>query len=108
MASQRSTMNGCPAHRTTTMAPRQAREPNTKTYAGRIAARLRELRTEKRWTVSDICVRFSAIGVPVEEQTWRSYERGKDGGGANLPPNLFPAVAKVFGYDTASGWLPKQ
>ena len=88
------------------MMGRAKREPDLSTYSGRVAARIRELRSGKGWSVDDLHVRLKRRGVVIPVQTLYSYERGKDAGGANIPLDLIPVFGKLFGSDTPSGWLP--
>jgi hypothetical protein len=85
---------------------RERRQPNPKTYSGRLAARLRELRDSKGWSIEDLQARLTRYGATVPTSTIYSYEVGKEAGGADLPWHLVPIVAKVYGYQTANGWLP--
>ena len=83
-------------------------KPEKKTYGGRVAARIRTLRSDRGWSVEDLCERLATAGVPVEPQTLRSYERGKGRGGSDLPMNLAPAFAEAFGFKRPGGWLPVE
>ena len=104
-AARRPVANGC-AQKAPTMAQR-LRDPDTSTYGGRVAARLRQLRLARGWSVAEICDRLGGLaGEPVKADTYRTYEKGTRAGGADLPVRLIPAVARAFGYATAHGWLP--
>lgn len=87
---------------------RNKRIPNTSTYPGRVASRLTELRLKAGWSIEDVKARLSAMGVEIPASTLYAYERGKDGGGADLPLSLVPTFAKLFGYAAANGWLPSE
>jgi transcriptional regulator with XRE-family HTH domain len=91
------------------MAGRKANDPDERTYPGRIAQKLRQLRKEHGWSVRELCDKLEGLAherVLVLPDAWRCYERGKDAKGANLPPDYYPAIAEVFGFETVPGWLP--
>ena len=71
---------------------RPPKEPDTATYAGRFAARLRVLRERKGWTVEELRDRLGEAGLTASEATVRRWERG-DG----LPSIAdLPAFAAAF------------
>ena len=87
--------------------PRPRSEPDLSTYAGKVAARLRELRSKRGWSIEDLQTALSAEGYDVPVSTLYAYEKGKSRkAGADLPWRLVPAIAKVYGYSTDHGWLP--
>jgi ribosome-binding protein aMBF1 (putative translation factor) len=91
----------CTTRRTSKMSPRQPREPDLKTYAGRVANKLRTMREDRGWSVEQ-----TAEYLKIPASTLYAYERGKAGGGNDMPLNMIATVAEVFGFKTASGWLP--
>lgn len=107
-----------PRRRVVPAGPRVARpevDRRVETYADQIAARLRELRHEKGWSIQDFRLRLAQVagvtgedGEPIPQSTAYSYEHGRSGGGADLPTDLFPAIALLYGYATPFGWLPKE
>lgn len=79
------------------------------TYEGRVCARLKELRVSRGWTMEELRERLAAIGVDIPASTLYSYERGSArSGGVDIPIRLLPAIAKVYHYTTAGGWLPAK
>ena len=85
---------------------RPKRKPDLSTYAGRVAARLRELRESKGWSIADVQQRLARRRHKIPASTLYAYERGKAGKGIDLPVDLIPVVAALYGYQTAAGWLP--
>lgn len=73
------------------------REPDLTTYAGRFAARLRELRQEAGLTQAEAAER---LGLP--QQTISKWERGEH------TPSLkqFPAIAEAYGGVPAEKFFP--
>lgn len=55
---------------------RPPKEPDLTTYAGRLGARLRALRTERGMTVADVREALAGRSVAVTEDTVRAWERG--------------------------------
>ena len=87
------------------MAARPRRQPSRKTYSGRIASKLVQLMDRRRWTVDDTATRLSvASGMDVKPQTLRSYLRGDRA----VPADLYPAIAKIFGFARVPNWLPPK
>lgn len=83
-------------------------------YGAMIAAKLRELRDSRDWSIDDFRDRLAEYGVttkggdPIPTTTAYSYEQGKDNGGANIPVDLYPVIAAIYGYRTPFGWLPSE
>lgn len=78
-------------------------------YADRVAARLAALRRQRAWTMEQLQAALAqTLGRPLPKSTLYAYERGKNGGGVDLPLPLIPMIAAVFGYKTAAGWLPEE
>lgn len=67
--------------------PRQAKEPDTSTFVGRIASEIRRRRVRKKLSVEEAA---AAAGAPV--QTWYHWEQGK-----TLPLERLPAIAAAVG-----------
>jgi len=86
--------------------PRPQREPDQTTYAGRVAARLRQLREKRGWSIGNVQDLLAERGHVIPSSNLYAYERGKAGGGVDLPVNLYPAIAHLYGFKTANGWLP--
>lgn len=63
-------------------------EPDTKTYSGRIAHRVRSLRESKAMTVEGL-----ATKVGVGAGAMYAYESGS----RTIPPDLYPALARALG-----------
>jgi transcriptional regulator with XRE-family HTH domain len=75
------------------MAARPAKPASTKKYSGRVGARIRVLRTDRDWTVEDLCHRLRDVGLARSVNSIRSWEAGR----RILHPDDYPFVAKAFG-----------
>ena len=71
-------------------------------YTDKIAARLRELREKRGWSIVVACERLDGAGFPITPSSLYKYESGERG----MPLDLIPAVARACGFGTARGWLP--
>lgn len=67
--------------------PRPAKEPDPKTFAGQVAARVRELRLKRRMSVEEAAQR---AGIPVP--SWYHCESGR-----HLSLERLPQLAKGLG-----------
>jgi ribosome-binding protein aMBF1 (putative translation factor) len=76
---------------------RKRKDPDTRTYSGKIAARVRELREAKGWTVQDLADR-----IGVTDGAAYAYENGD----ATIPPDLYPKLAKVLGCKPPHSFFP--
>lgn len=74
---------------------RTAKEPDTTTFVGQIAAEIRRRRTKKKLSVEEAA---AAAEVPV--QTWYHWEQAH-----SLPLDRLPAIAAALGC-TAKQLLP--
>lgn len=88
---------------------RPQREPDTRRYSGRVAARLRELRETRGWSISRVCDQLKTLGYVhtrqnrrIPDSTMYAYERGVN----DVPLAMIPWVARLYGYGTAAGWMP--
>jgi transcriptional regulator with XRE-family HTH domain len=88
--------------------PRPTTPIDQSTYAARIAARLRELRTSAGLSIEDVQTKLARLGREVPVASLYAYERGKDAGGVDLPHALIPLIAKVYGFTSAGDWLPPK
>lgn len=75
---------------------------DTSTYSGRIAARIRELREARGWTVKELANRINAAGG---SNLANSTVHGWDNGSRSIDCDFLPTVAKVFGLSVRS-FLP--
>lgn len=82
------------------------KEIDESTYSGRIAARMRELRTAKGWTVAELLERVNTA-LPkadrIAQQTLHNWDQGK----RKIDPDYYPAIASAFGLSTR-GFLPSE
>lgn len=84
-----------------------AKKPvDTSQYSGRIAARLRELREAKGWTVADLAERLNRSLKP-DQRIANSTLHGWDAGDRAINPDYYPALAAVFGM-SVRGFLPAE
>ena len=91
------------------MTPRPRKDRDIKTYSARVSLALEQARVKRSWTVEDLQTAIKAAGGPeVPISTLYAYELGKANKGVDVPMNLFPAIAKAFGYKSAAGWLPTE
>lgn len=67
-------------------------ETNDKTYAGRLAARVRELRDERGWNMERLS---AATGIPAD--TLYGYENGR----REIPLDALPLLSRAFGLTPA-------
>ena len=79
----------------------------------RNCAKLRELRDDRGWSIDDFRNKLAEYGVTkggelIPATTAYSYEQGKQNNGANLPVDLYPVIAAIYGYKTPFGWLPSE
>jgi transcriptional regulator with XRE-family HTH domain len=81
---------------------RKFKPPNTSTYTGRVAAKLRELRLKRGWSVDDVRDRLAMRGIEVSAQAIYKWETGL----RPVPVDVIPVIARIYGYGTAGGWLP--
>jgi len=77
------------------------------TYAAHVSARLRQLRLDRGLSMSDLADRLSGLGRRVPLATLYAYERGKDAGGVDLPLEMIPLIAEVYGFRRSGAWLPE-
>jgi transcriptional regulator with XRE-family HTH domain len=94
-----------------TRSPKGLRVPAKKdvdesTYSGRIAARLRKLRTDKGWTVKDLRERLNRT-LPASMRLKPSTLHGWDAGDRKVDPDYYPALAAVFGLSVRA-FLPTE
>ncbi len=78
---------------------------DTSTYSGRIAARLRELREAKGWTVKELTGRINGASPP--RKIAQSTVHAWDNGGKAINPDFFPAIARAFGKSVRS-FIPAE
>jgi ribosome-binding protein aMBF1 (putative translation factor) len=76
---------------------RKRHDPDTSTYSGRIADRVRSLRESKRLTVEALADK-SGIGL----KALYAYESGT----RTIPPDVYPALARALGCKTAADFFP--
>lgn len=72
-------------------------EPDTRTFSGRVAARIRALRDKRGMTVDDL-----ADKIGIEPSTLYGYESGS----RKPDPDLYPKFAEAFGI-SVTAFLPK-
>lgn len=73
-------------------------EPDLSTYSGRLAARVRELREAKGWSIKRLA---DKAGIPVP--TLYGYENG----GRDIPPDAYPRLAKALGCKRVADFFPE-
>lgn len=83
-----------------------AKKPVPKdTYSGRVAARMRLLREERDWLVSDLTARINKILK--DDAVAQSTVHGWDNGSRKIDPDFYPAIARVFGLSVAE-FIPEK
>lgn len=80
--------------------------PDQSTYSGKIAARIRQLREAKGWTVAELQERLNTR-VPKAMRVAQSTVHSWDSGGRSINPDYLPAIAGAFGL-TVGGFMPKE
>jgi transcriptional regulator with XRE-family HTH domain len=74
------------------MTPREPKPVSKRTYTGKLARRVRELRTSKGMSVSELA---KAVGVtPIAVYKWEAAEN-------QIDSDKFPALAKALGVSAA-------
>jgi transcriptional regulator with XRE-family HTH domain len=71
------------------------KDVKTDTYSGRVAARLRELRDAKGWTVLELTEKIN-LQLRKDKRVAPSTVHGWDNGSRKLDPDMYPVVAAVF------------
>lgn len=79
-------------------------EIDTSTYSGRVAARLRELREARGWTVAELQERINTR-IAKARRVAQSTVHGWDNGSRKIDPDFYPVLASVFGKPVRS-FLP--
>ncbi|MEQ8786228.1 MAG: helix-turn-helix transcriptional regulator [Pirellulaceae bacterium] len=83
-------------------------ELDTSTYAGRTAARLAELRERHGYGMNELREALADLDVVVSASTLYAYERGRDGGGADIPLNAAYALARVYRLPSIRELFPER
>lgn len=83
--------------------PRKPAKPKLDTYSGRLGARIRELRTEKGWSVEQFWLRLHRAGIKASVATINSWEAGRTA----MHLDECPRVAKIFGLSVLEFLPPK-
>lgn len=79
---------------------------DTSTYSGRIAARMRELREQRGWTVAELCERLNRElrgDMKIAVQTLHSWDSRK----RRIDSDYLPAIAGAFGLSVRA-FIPKD
>lgn len=80
------------------------KKPNTSTYAGRIGARIRELREEREWSVEQLRDALARRHVGLAISTIYGIENGS----REIDIDHMPGFAAVFGFKTVGEFLPPR
>lgn len=72
-------------------------EPDLSTYAGRLAARIRELREAKNLKVHELADKLGVSAARIY-----AYESGE----REIPTDLYPPLAKALGCKTVADFFP--
>lgn len=83
--------------------PKPRKEPDTKRYAGRVAVRLRELRTLRRLTQEQLAEKLTKSGYPISTPTVYAWENGN----LQVQIDALPYVAKVLQV-TVGQFMPEK
>lgn len=86
------------------MSPREEKEPDTTTYGGRIAKRIRELRKRAGFTVASFHAALDKQGIKVSQSTVYGWENGNVG----IDPNHYPAIARALHLTSVRTLLPNE
>ncbi len=82
--------------------PRPPKEPDTSTYNGRVAARLRELRAKRGLSVEALMDNLAQHGLTVNRSLVYAWENGSK----LVHPNHYPAIAAALGCKSVRQFLP--
>lgn len=74
---------------------RRRTSPDTSTYTGRLAARLRKLREQRGKSVDEMHTSLTSrrIGLDISRKTYYAWEAGSH----DIPTHALPALAKALG-----------
>lgn len=79
------------------VAGRRRVDVDTSTYTGKLAARVRQLREDKGFSIEDLADR-----VGISAQTMYAYEANRRA----IDPDLYPKLAKALGAKTLEDFFP--
>ncbi|MDE2106961.1 MAG: helix-turn-helix transcriptional regulator [Patescibacteria group bacterium] len=82
---------------------RPEKKVNRKPYSGRVAARLRAMRKERRWSDEKLWLALRGAGADISMSTLRSWQNGN----RLIHPDEYPAIAKAFGVELFEFLPPK-
>ena len=86
------------------VAARPNRQPDTTTYSGRIARRMRKLRKAKKMSIDEMRIALESAGVVMVNSALYAYENGN----RQINPDHYPALAKVLGCESVRDFLPSR
>lgn len=86
-----------------TVGRQRSKDPNTREYSGRVAARLRRLREDRGWTVETLVEKLELQEYSTTKATIYKYESGD----LMLPWDKIPHFAAAFGVSIGH-FLPKE
>lgn len=93
---------------------KERKELDTSSYGSLIAERLRELRDKHGFSMEKFRDKLAEHGAKqpngdrIPYSTVYSWERGKENAGADLPVEMYPVIARIYGYKHTGGWLPDE
>lgn len=86
------------------VSPRSEKEPDTTTYSGRVAARIRMLRKRAGMTREQFHAALAKHGLTVALSNVYAWENGNKG----VNPDHYPAIAKALGCKSTRSLLPEN
>ena len=80
------------------------REPDVRTYSGRVAKRLRQLRDRSGYSVQQVVERMERFGYALSIQGYYKWENGR----AKVDLDAVPALAKALRLKTVKELFPSS
>lgn len=84
--------------------PPKPKEPDTKTFNGRVAKRLRALRHKRKLSVDAFMAELVKHGVDVNRSLVYAWENGSK----LIHPNNYPAISRALGCKSVKAFLPDE
>lgn len=84
--------------------PRESKQPDSRLYSGRLAARIRAIRQANGLSVEDVAERMRRAGYDISAPTLYGWENGNRA----APLDAMPALARALKVDDLHELLPPR